>query len=193
MVDADITIRDLAKVGPESAAYLISHIGSVKDFPKPGILFRDFLPVLADAKALTILLDALEAALPVPTSDFDVIAGLEARGFLFGPALAARLGKGFIAVRKAGKLPTATYRQSYELEYGTETVEIERDALAPGQRVLIVDDLIATGGSALAAAGLVEQAGAKVVGYSFVMGLEGLPGFDRLAGTPTSTLVTMPA
>lgn len=189
----DIVIRDLAKVDAEDAAYLVSLIGTVPGFPKEGILFRDFMPVLADARGLSILLDALEKALPVPADQFDAIAGLEARGFLFGPALAARLGKGFVAVRKAGKLPTATYSEEYSLEYGTEKVEIERDAIRPGERVLVVDDLIATGGSAHAAANLIAKAGGHVAGYEFVMGLDGLDGTAKLGDMPTATLVTMPA
>ncbi|AUD87053.1 Adenine phosphoribosyltransferase [Bifidobacterium breve] len=105
MAQSDITIDALDKVGKEDAEYLVSLVRSVPDFPKEGIIFRDFMPVLADAKGLRILLNALEQALPVPPSEFDSIAGLESRGFLFGPAMAAHLGKGFIAVRKAGKLP----------------------------------------------------------------------------------------
>lgn len=193
MTSNDITIRDLSKVGTEDAEYMVSLIGTIPNFPKQGILFRDFIPVINDARGLRILLDALVAALPVQLNDFDSVAGLEARGFLFGPALAARLGKGFIAVRKAGKLPTSTISEEYQLEYGTEKVEIEADAVAAGERVLIVDDLIATGGSAKAAANLVTKAGGTVAGFSFVMGLNGLNGTDKLGGAPASILVSMPA
>lgn len=139
------------------------------------------------------LMNALEKALPVPADQFDAVAGLEARGFLFGPALAARLGKGFIAVRKAGKLPPQTVREDYALEYGTASIEIETDAITPGLRVLVVDDLIATGGTAKAAAELIEKCGGTVAGFSFVMELEGLSGTDVLSDYPLSTLVTMPA
>ncbi|NMM94213.1 adenine phosphoribosyltransferase [Bifidobacterium oedipodis] len=193
MTSNDITIRDLARVGAEDANYLVPLIGTIPDVPKKGILFRDFIPVLNDARGLRILLDALIASLPVPADEFDSIAGLEARGFLFGPALAARLGKGFIAVRKAGKLPTATIGEEYQLEYGTAKVEIEVGAVSEGERVLIVDDLIATGGSAKAAADLIVKAGGTVAGFSFVMGLDGLNGTDKLGEAPTSILVTMPA
>ena len=119
------------------------------------------MPVLADARDFGLLLDALEAALPVAADEFDIIAGLEARGFLFGPALAARLGKGFIAVRKAGKLPPETVSESYDLEYGQATVEIETNIVHEGSRVLVVDDLIATGGTARAAASLIEKCAAR--------------------------------
>lgn len=140
MAASDITVSGLNKVGAEDAAYLVSKIRTIPGFPKEGILFRDFMPVLADARAFGILMGALEAALPVDVDDFDMVAGLEARGFLFGPALAARLGKGFIAVRKAGKLPPETMSQSYDLEYGQASMEIETNVVHEGVRVLIVDD-----------------------------------------------------
>ncbi|WP_055427251.1 adenine phosphoribosyltransferase [Bifidobacterium aesculapii] len=193
MVDSDIVIRDLAKVGSADAQYLVSLIRSVPGFPKQGIIFRDFMPVLADPRGLDILMRAIEAALPLPAEGFDAIAGLESRGFLFGPTLAHHLGKGFIAIRKAGKLPPETIGESYDLEYGTASVEIETDAVKDGQRVLIVDDLIATGGTAKAGADLIAKAGGTVVGFSFVMGLDGLDGLDKLGEVPTSTLVSMPA
>ncbi|MBT1171820.1 adenine phosphoribosyltransferase [Bifidobacterium sp. MA2] len=193
MAGSDITIKDLAKVGAEDAEYLVSLVRSIPGFPKEGIIFRDFMPVLADARGLDVLMRALEAALPLPADEFDSIAGLESRGFLFGPALAHHLGKGFIAIRKAGKLPPETIGESYELEYGTATVEIETAAVAPGERVLIVDDLIATGGTAKAGADLIEKAGGTVAGFSFVMGLDGLDGLDRLGDVPVSTLISMPA
>ena len=174
MTQSDITIERLADVGAGDAAYLVSKIRTIPGFPKEGIKFRDFMPVLADGKGLRILMKALQASLPVTEDSFDAVAGLEARGFLFGPALAAMLGKGFIAIRKAGKLPPETIAEEYDLEYGTEKVEIETSAIRPGDRVLIVDDLIATGGTAKAAMDLVEAAGGTVVGFSFVMGLRGL-------------------
>ena len=193
MTQSDITIASLKAIGEEDARYVVSLIRSVPGFPKDGIIFRDFMPVLADPRGLDLLFDALERTLPVPADGFDMVAGLESRGFLFGPALAARLGKGFIPVRKAGKLPPETLGESYDLEYGTARIEIEADMVRPGQRVLIVDDLIATGGTARAGADLIRRAGGDVVGYSFVMELEGLDGIERLGDVPVTTLVTMPA
>ena len=170
MAQSDITIDALSKVGQQDAEYLVSLVRSVPGFPKEGIIFRDFMPVLADPKGLKILLKALEEALPVSPS-----------------------GKGFIAVRKAGKLPPETIGESYDLEYGTASVEIETDAVQAGKRVLIVDDLIATGGTAKAATDLIEKAGGTVVGFSFVMRLDGLDGLDKLDGKPSSSLIAMPA
>lgn len=193
MATSDITLSGLKKIDAEDAEYLISKINTIPGFPKEGILFRDFMPVLADAKAFGILMDALERTLPVNVDDFDMIAGLEARGFLFGPALAARLGKGFIAVRKAGKLPPPTVSESYDLEYGQAVVEIETDAVRQGTRVLIVDDLIATGGTANAARALIEKRGGSVAGFSFVMELTGIDGMKSLGEYPTGSLITMPA
>lgn len=189
----DISIQQLSTVGSEDAQYVISLIRSVVDFPNKGILFRDFLPVLADSRGLSIINKAMLNALPVSADEFDAVAGLEARGFLLGPQMAASLNKGFIALRKSGKLPPETLSQSYSLEYGSATIEMEKDALCGNERVLIVDDLIATGGSAAAAAQLIERAGGSVAGFSFVMELEGLQGRELLHEYPTSTLVSMPA
>ncbi|WEV68564.1 adenine phosphoribosyltransferase [Bifidobacterium sp. ESL0775] len=193
MTDSDITITELDKVGAEDAQYMVSLIRTIPGFPKEGVLFRDFIPVLADSRGFSIMMKALELALPVPVDSFDYIAGLEARGFLIGPPLAAQLGKGFLAVRKAGKLPPETLSQSYSLEYGEATVQIEKNAIKPGDKVLIVDDLMATGGTAKAAADLITKAGGEVVGFSFVMELIGLSGRDDFGDSPISSLVTMPA
>lgn len=193
MANNDIIIKALRAVGEEDAEYLVSLIGSTPGFPEEGIIFRDFMPVLADARGLDILLRAFAETLPVVPEDFDVVAGLESRGFLFGPALANRFGKGFVAIRKAGKLPPPVFAESYDLEYGSASVEIEQNAIRPGQRVLIVDDLIATGGTARAGADLIEKAGGTVAGFSFLMELEGLNGCSRLSEAPISTLIAMPA
>ncbi|KAE8126599.1 MULTISPECIES: adenine phosphoribosyltransferase [Bifidobacterium] len=193
MTSSDISIDQLGLVGREDAEYLLSLIRTIPGFPNENVLFRDFMPALADPRGLGILLKALQLALPVQRQDFDSVAGLEARGFLFGPALAASLGKGFIAMRKTGKLPPETISEEYTLEYGQESVEVETNAISSGERVLIVDDLIATGGSASAAAHLVEKCGGTVAGFSFVMELEGLDGRASLGTYPASALVTMPA
>ncbi|WEV42641.1 adenine phosphoribosyltransferase [Bifidobacterium sp. ESL0682] len=193
MTHSDITLTGLNKVGAEDAQYVASLIRTIPGFPKEGVLFRDFIPVLADPRGFSILMKALELALPVPADSFDYVAGLEARGFLIGTPLAAQLGKGFLAVRKAGKLPPETMAQSYSLEYGEATVEIEKNAIKPGDKVLIVDDLMATGGTAKAAADLIVKAGGEVVGFSFVMELIGLSGRDDFGDSPISSLMTMPA
>ena len=190
---SDISIDALGTIGSLDAQYLVSLIRSVPGFPNDNVLFRDFLPVLADPRGLRILIDALTQTLPIPADQFDSIAGLDARGFLFGPALAARLGKGFIAIRKQGKIPPPVIGEAYTLEYGEQTVEIEANAITPGERVLIVDDLIATGGSAKAAADLVEKSGGVVAGFSFVMELIGLHGVQALGALPITALTTMPA
>ncbi|MFT8356053.1 adenine phosphoribosyltransferase [Bifidobacterium aquikefiri] len=193
MSNTDITIGELNTVGEANAQYVVSLIRSIPDFPKHGILFRDFMPVLSDPRANHLLNEALIKALPVQPDEFDTIAGLEARGFLIGPPMAELTGKGFVAVRKAGKLPPDTYAEDYSLEYGSASIEIERNAIHKGERILLVDDLIATGGSALAARRLIEQAGGIVVGCSFVMELNGLHGREALGLDAISSLMTMPA
>lgn len=193
MTTADITVKSLKTVSEEDASYLASLIRTVPGFPNPSIIFRDFLPIFSDARALRILVDSLVDALPVQAGSIDLIAGLEARGFLFGPLLAERLGKGFIAIRKAGKLPPPVINESYMLEYGQASIEIESDAIKPGQRVLIVDDLIATGGTAKAAANIVKRAQGIVAGFSFVIELTGISGMKDLQDYPCSSLMTMPA
>lgn len=193
MTTTDITPKSLKTVSKEDTEYLASLIRTVPGFPSPNITFRDFLPIFADARASRILVDSLVDALPVPADSIDLIAGLEARGFLFGPLLASRLGKGFLAVRKAGKLPPPVISESYMLEYGQASIEIEHDVIKPGQRVLIVDDLIATGGTAKAAANIINQAKGIVVGFSFVIELTGISGMNDLEDYPCSSLMTMPA
>ena len=180
MTSTDITLTDPTSMDKADADYLIALMRTIPGFPKEGILFRDIMPVFADARGLSILMDALVSNLSIANDEFDAIAGLEARGFLFGPPLAERLGKGFIAVRKAGKLPPPTVRESYALEYGEASIEIERDAIREGERILIVDDLIATGGSASAARDLVISCGGVVAGFSFIMELSGLDGVKAL-------------
>jgi adenine phosphoribosyltransferase len=153
-------------------------IREVPDFPKKGILFYDITTLLKDKQGFATLIDALsEYYLPKPV---DLVLGIEARGFIFGPALAYRLNAGFVPVRKPGKLPAATARAEYELEYGSNALEIHQDAISKGQRVVIVDDLLATGGTAEATAKLATSLGAKIAGLAFVVELDFLKGRDKL-------------
>ena len=153
-------------------------IRDVPDFPKPGILFKDITTLLRDAGGLRSAIDCL--AEPYREARLDKVVGIESRGFIFGAAVADRLGVGFVPVRKPGKLPAATLSASYALEYGTDTLEMHRDALGPGQRVLVVDDLLATGGTARAAVSLVRECGAEVAGVAFLIELEALNGRVQL-------------
>ncbi|MBX3462692.1 MAG: adenine phosphoribosyltransferase [Planctomycetes bacterium] len=161
----------------------------VPDFPKPGILFKDITPLLADAQAMATAIGRLAGF------DFgrvDKVAAIESRGFLFGVPLAMRLGKGFVPVRKPGKLPWKTSRVEYVLEYGSDAVEIHQDAVHPGERVLLVDDLLATGGTMAAACELVQSCGGVVAGCAFVVELCFLPGRERLRGQRVEALIAIP-
>jgi adenine phosphoribosyltransferase len=166
---------------------LKSLIRDIPDFPKPGILFRDITTLLANPAALRYTIDLLEAQCTELQPDY--IAGIESRGFMFGMPLADRLQVGFAPVRKPGKLPAATHAAEYELEYGSDCLELHQDAFAPGSRVLIVDDLIATGGTAAATATLVEKTGCELVGYGFVVELVDLEGRKKLPDVPVISLV----
>ncbi len=190
---SDITLSDSTLLPHDDAQYLCSLIRTIPGFPQEGILFRDFMPVFADPRGLDVLIQGLVNALPVKPSEFDYIAGLEARGFLIGTALAQKLQKGFVAVRKAGKLPPPVVSQSYDLEYGSATMEIEEGIVPAQSRILIVDDLIATGGTAWAAMKLFESIDCSVSGFSFVMELDGLNGMSKLENHPVSTMMVMPA
>ena len=165
---------------------LKSRIRTIPDFPRPGIQFRDITTLLKDPFGFRKLVDDLVQ--PFAGKRIDAVAGIEARGFIIGGAVAHQLSIGFIPVRKKGKLPWETIGQDYDLEYGTDRVEIHRDAVAEGERVLIVDDLIATGGTALATLGLLRQAGAEIVGCSFVVDLPDLGGRKRLEEEGVSVL-----
>lgn len=167
---------------------LKSYIREVKDFPKPGINFYDITTLLKDPHALRMTVDRF-AWLFTRQPRIDKVAAIESRGFMFGPSLAYSLNAGFVPVRKPGKLPARAVQQSYDLEYGTDRVEMHADALEPGERVLIVDDVIATGGTALAAAKLVESLGAEVVALGFIIELSFLPGRSRLAGYEVDSLM----
>lgn len=176
--------------GTVTVKRLEDYVTSVPDFPKPGIIFRDVTTILQDSEGLKLsiheLLHTLEGV------DFDVVAGTESRGFLFGVPVAYSKNKGFVLVRKKGKLPRETVEQSYDLEYGSATIEMHKDSIFPGQRVVLVDDLLATGGTAKAAAQLIEKLGGKVVKMIFVMELAGLKGREHLEGYDVEALITYP-
>jgi adenine phosphoribosyltransferase len=162
-------------------------IREVPDFPKPGILFYDITTLLKDRLGFARLIDALTEH--YLNQDIDLVLGIEARGFIFGPALAYRLNAGFIPVRKPKKLPAEVLQWKYELEYGHDTLEIHKDAIRPGQRVIICDDLLATGGTAKATADMVKQLGGNICGMGFVVELDGLKGRDKLKGYDVFSLL----
>jgi adenine phosphoribosyltransferase len=159
---------------------LKSRIRHVPDFPKPGILFYDVTTLLRDREGFTLAIDSMAA--PFKGAGIDLVVGIESRGFILGSAVADRLGAGFVPVRKLGKLPAATIRASYALEYGTDSLEMHKDAITPGQRVVIVDDLLATGGTASATVQLAKQLGADVAAVAVLIELVDLNGRARLAG-----------
>ena len=159
---------------------LEEYVKSIPDFPEKGIIFRDVTSVLQDAEGLHLAIDQMQEKLE--GVDFDVVLGLESRGFIFGVPIAYNMHKAFVPVRKKGKLPRATISQTYDLEYGTATIEIHKDAIQPGQKVVIIDDLIATGGTTEAIIKMVEELGGEVVKIVFLMELAGLKGRERLSG-----------
>ncbi|MGI9021707.1 MAG: adenine phosphoribosyltransferase [Acidimicrobiales bacterium] len=170
---------------------LADHIRDVPDFPQPGIVFRDITPLLAEPAAFRFTVDSLVEQ--VGDLRVDKVVAIEARGFIIAAPLAYRLGAGFVPVRKQGKLPGLVEREEYSLEYGTDCLEIHADAMAPGEAVLIVDDVLATGGTAAATVRLVEKLGATVVGLIFVIELDALEGRGRLEGRRAHSLVHYPA
>ncbi|MEU1377659.1 adenine phosphoribosyltransferase [Streptomyces triculaminicus] len=180
-------------VDQELRTLLLSRIIDVPDYPKPGVTFKDITPLLADATAFAALTDAF-AGLCREYGATKVV-GLEARGFILAAPVAVRAGVGFVPVRKAGKLPGATLGQAYALEYGTAEVELHADALVPGDRVLVIDDVLATGGTAEASLKLIRRTGAEVAGVAVLMELGFLPGRERLAGelagAPLEALITV--
>ena len=169
---------------------LEDYVVTIPDFPEPGIMFRDITSVIQDPDGLKLAVDGLVNL--VKDADFDLVVGPESRGFIFGVPVAYLLGKGFVPVRKKGKLPRETISMKYDLEYGQAEIEIHKDAIKPGQKVVIVDDLIATGGSAEAAAKLVEALGGEVVKMEFVMELAGLQGRKKLAKYLVESLIIYP-
>jgi len=168
-------------------AWLEALVRDIPDFPKPGVVFKDITPVLADADAFRFAVDAIADHFSGET--VDRVLGVEARGFILAAPIAYRFGAGFVPVRKAGKLPWQIEQQEYELEYGTDLLEIHRDAISAGQRVLVVDDVLATGGTASATVRLVEKLGGTVVGLGFVIELEFLGGRKHLDGYDMTSLV----
>lgn len=163
------------------------HIRDIPDFPKPGILFRDITTLLGNSEALRHSVELLE----IQCTDLkpDYIAGIESRGFIFAMPLAYRMSLGFVPVRKPGKLPAATHAAEYELEYGSDRLEVHQDAFPAGSRVLVVDDLIATGGTAAATAELIDKAGGELAGFGFVIELSDLGGRQKLPNVPIVSLV----
>lgn len=166
---------------------LKDYVRSIPDFPEKGIIFRDVTSVLQDAEGLHASIDAMQACLT--GVDFDVVVGPESRGFIFGVPIAYNLGKPFVPIRKKGKLPCETIAEEYDLEYGTAVVEIHKDAIKPGQRVVIIDDLIATGGTTSAMIRLIERLGGKVVKIVFLMELAGLLGREKLRGYSVDSVI----
>ena len=164
------------------------YVISIPDFPEPGIIFRDITGILRDADGLKLSIDKIQEMLE--GVEFDAVLGLESRGFIFGMPIAYNLHKAFIPVRKKGKLPRETVSAKYDLEYGTAEIEIHKEDLRPGMKVVIIDDLIATGGTVEAAVKLAESLGAEVVKIAFVMELAGLKGRERLAGYDVESVIT---
>ena len=167
---------------------LEDYVVTIPDFPEPGIMFRDVTSVIQDAEGLQLAIDSLQGLLN--GIDFDVLVGAESRGFIFGMPIAYNMHKPFVLVRKKGKLPRETISKEYALEYGTADIEMHKDAIKPGQKVVLVDDLIATGGTMKAAAELVEELGGEVVKIIFLMELAGLHGRDVLSGYDVDAVIT---
>ncbi len=168
--------------------WLKEHIRDIPDFPKPGVVFKDITPLLADKKAFTYTIDAI--AHQYDSDEIDKVLGIEARGFMVAAPLAYRFTAGLIPVRKKGKLPWEVESETYSLEYGDDHLELHRDAISPGERILIVDDVLATGGTASATTRLTERSGGKVAGIATIMELSFLGGRDQLAGYDVFSLLT---
>jgi adenine phosphoribosyltransferase len=167
---------------------LEDYVVTIPDFPEPGIMFRDVTSVIQDAEGLQLAIDSLQGLLD--GVDFDVLVGAESRGFIFGMPLAYNMHKPFVLVRKKGKLPRETISKEYELEYGKAVIEMHKDAIQPGQKVVLVDDLIATGGTMKAAAEMVEELGGEVVKVIFLMELAGLKGREHLKGYDVASVIS---
>jgi adenine phosphoribosyltransferase len=176
-----------ARAGDELTRLITTLVRDVPDYPQPGVVFKDITPLLADGKAFAAVIEALaETYGPV-----DKVAGIEARGFILAAPVACRLGAGFVPIRKKGKLPGVTFAEEYDLEYGTATIEVLTDAFVPGERVLVIDDVLATGGTARATADLVQRAGGQVTGLAVLLELSFLNGRAKLTDLPVSALLTV--
>jgi adenine phosphoribosyltransferase len=174
-------------VAEDIAELITKHVRDVPDYPQAGVVFKDITPLLGEPKAFAAVVEALATAFgPV-----DKVAGIEARGFILAAPVALRNGAGFVPVRKKGKLPAATFAEEYTLEYGTATIEVHQDAFAPGERILIIDDVLATGGTARATANLVRRSGAEVAGIVVLMELSFLNGRTALPDTPVKSLLVV--
>lgn len=174
----------------DDSADLLSHVRDIPDWPTPGVMFRDITPMLADADAFSRCVAAL-ASLGNADGDIDLVVGIEARGFILAAPVAHQLGAGFVPVRKHGKLPHETFAEAYSLEYGEAVLEIHTDAIRPGQRVLILDDVLATGGTVAATAELIRRAGGEIAGVSVLIELSALNGRERNADLPIHSLLVM--
>jgi adenine phosphoribosyltransferase len=182
-----------AAADPGLAELIKAKVRDIPDYPQPGVMFKDITPLLADSGALAAVVQGLGAGQGQrgQSGGVDKVAGIEARGFILAAAVAIQLGAGFVPMRKQGKLPGPTYAQSYDLEYGSATLEVHQDAFAPGERVLIVDDVLATGGTAAATAQLVHTADAEVTGISVILELSFLSGRARLPHIPVRSLLVV--
>jgi adenine phosphoribosyltransferase len=188
-VEAGVAAPARGDSGPEIAGLIASRVLDVPDFPQAGVLFKDLTPLFADGAAFREVIDATVAH--YGHGSFDVVAGIEARGFVLAAALAYAAGVGVVPVRKAGKLPRATHTAEYALEYGTAALQVHTDAFVAGERVLVVDDVLATGGTAEATLGLIARAGGAVTGFTVLMELEFLGGRARLADQPLHALLRL--
>lgn len=180
--------KTFRKRGRSQMKKMEDYVRAIPDFPSPGIIFRDVTSVLQDPDGLKLAIDSMIKLLDGVT--FDLVAGTESRGFMFGMPIAYALGKAFVPVRKKGKLPLETITAKYDLEYGSAEIEIHKDAILPGQKVVLVDDLIATGGTLAATANLIEQLGGEVVKILLLMELAGLKGRDKLMGYDVQSVIT---
>ncbi len=180
--------RTMKRIERETMEQVRNYVRTIPDFPEPGIMFRDVTTVIQDAEGLKLAIDSLQSLLA--DVEFDVCVGAESRGFIFGAPVAYNMGKGFALARKKGKLPCETIEETYDLEYGSATVEMHKDAIKPGQKVVIVDDLIATGGTIEAIAHLVERLGGEVVKIIFLMELAGLNGRERLKAYDVESVIS---